>query len=219
MVNSKSSFWLALIFTAAVFLVGMLLGATFEGMRSRGLQTNLINSETNLIDQQLRNRAFTNFNINCDAAVKDLFVFADRIYEEAVQLERYDSASKFDSTPKILHKRYDLLRMMLWSESIEIKKECSSNFHTLVYIYKYDDEDVDVSAEQSFYSRFLAEFKGEHPDDVLLIPFAGDTGLDSVNLVLGSYNITESDLPVIIVDEKTIIREVITSDELENIVF
>jgi len=215
--NSKSAFWKALIFTIVIFGIGMVIGVIFENSRSNEVERNLMNSEINLIDEQVRASAIDTMNLDCEDITKGTFDFADRIYWEANQLEDYDVASKFTNFLSILHKRYDLLRFMVWSESIKIKGRCGNNFHTVVYLYDYDTGDINNRALQNSMSNLLLGLKESHPDEVLLIPMAVNLKLASVDMVVKSYNIKE--FPAIMIDEKNVVTGMITSEELEELIF
>ncbi|MBS3092794.1 hypothetical protein J4466_05240 [Candidatus Pacearchaeota archaeon] len=212
--NNKNAFWQALIFTIIIFVVGFIFGFFLEVFRGDKMELVLLNSEINLLDEQLRANTGDYFNITCNETKEGLFNFADRIYYEAIKLEKYENSERFSETLFLIHKRYDLLRMMLWSESIKAKKECTSDFHTVVYLYEYDIEDLGKQSKQVFFSRLLFDLKTKNPDKILLIPLAVNTELDSVNLSVRNYNI--STYPVIIVDEKKIFIDVIKFDDFER---
>ena len=217
MVSSKHAFWQALIFTIIVFGIGMLLGFFLENSRANSVESNLMNSEINLVDEQARNSAMENINISCNESIKSTFDFADRIYREAQQLEEYDAVSKFTSSLTILHKRYDLLRMMLWLESINVKKRCGNKFHTVVYMYDYNVGDINEKALQDSMSHLLTDLKNKYPDKVLLIPMAVNLNLDSISMAADSYKI--GDFPAIVIDENRTLIGLINSNQLENAVF
>ncbi len=218
MVNSsKHAFWQALVFTIVVFAVGFLLGFVLENNRSDNIELAIINSEINLLDEQIRSRGIEQFEIDCTLAKQSTFNFADKIYNEVLQLEKYDSSAKFTETLKTLHKRYDLLRMILWTEGIKIKKECDSDFHTIIYLFEYRAKDIETKARQASLSKLLVDIKEKNGDKVLLIPIAGNLELESVNLIVQKYRIKE--LPVIIIDEEKIVNNDITFENLEKIIF
>jgi hypothetical protein len=169
------------------------------------------------MDDQVRNRVVTDFNVNCDLATESVFQFADEVYEDALQLERYDAASQFGETFFILHRRYDLLRSLLWTESLELKRKCGNEVHTIVYFYEFQTEDLDKSSKQLFYSRLLLDVKLAYPNKVLLIPIAVDTDLSTVDLLTMNFGITE--FPSILIDEREIVDEVVTFDDFIGIVF
>ena len=212
--KNRDVFWQALLATAIIFAIGFIFGFFLEVFRGDKMEAVLLNSEINLLDEQLRTNVAGEFNVSCKDMKEGLFSFANTIYYDAIKLEKYEASEKFRETLFLIHKRYDLLRMMLWLESIEVKNKCKNNLHTVVYLYEFNTEDIDKKSKQVFFSRLLFDLKSKNPDKVLLIPIAIDTGLDSVNLTTRSYNI--SNYPVIIVDEKKIFNDVIKFDDFER---
>lgn len=215
--RSKGVFLQAFLFTIIVFGVGLLLGFYLESSRGSEVEKSLINSELNLLDEQLRNKMMGELNVSCADAKESTFDFADRVYGEAIRLEKYDGAAKFLDAMIVMHKRYDLLRMMLWSEAMGIRERCGNDFHTIVYVYEYKSDDLGKRAVQNSLEKVLSELKIRHPKEILLIPMAGNLGLDSVNMVKKEFGIEE--LPAIIVDEKQVVRELMSIDEMEDAVF
>lgn len=218
MINSKHAFWMALVFTLAVFIFGLVIGFFLESNRADEVQTNLIASELNLLDEQLRNKVNEKFDMDCTGSINDTFEFAERIFRESAKMEQYDSASNLDDALKILHKRYDLLRLMLWTEAIDLKKKCNNHFHTLIYIYAYDIDDIQKKSIQSSTSRLLFEFKEKYGAEVLLIPMAGNLELGAINKILNHYNVSAEELPVVIFDENYTLKSLVTREELEKII-
>lgn len=214
---SKHAFWQALVFSIIVFAMGLLLGFFLDLYRADKLEGNLINSELNLADEQLRIKTLDNFDIECDLAVDSLFNFADKIFWEALKLEEYDSASKIGDQFLILHRRYDLLRTMLWLESIELKKKCPGSFNTVVYLYEYNLDDTEVKSVQLFYSRLLLDLKYKYSSEIILIPIAVNMNLESLDLIIRDRNLTE--FPMILINEKEIITGVPTIEEVEEKIF
>ncbi|MBI2632599.1 hypothetical protein HYW75_06345 [Candidatus Pacearchaeota archaeon] len=149
MVNNKHAFWMALVFTLIIFALGLMSGFFFESSRADDLRLRVEHSEINLLDEQLRTRVISDLNVGCSLAMENTFDFADKIYEEAVKLEEYDSASKFTSSLMEVHKRYDLLRMMLWVEASKLRNNCTKDFHIAVYFFDYNIQDFDTRARQT----------------------------------------------------------------------
>jgi hypothetical protein len=211
--GDKSVFWQALVFTIIVFSIGLIFGFFMESWRADKSESSLMTSEINLLDEQIKSGLIRDSNISCELAKSSVFAFADKIYAEALNLEKYDSRTKFEREIMILlHKRYDLLRMMLWSEAVSLKDRCSG-FHTIVYFFDYDSQNIETKAKQDFYSRMLVDLKNRNPSKVLLMPVAGNLDIASVNLAMESYNL---DAPAILIDEKTAVSEIITLEELEK---
>lgn len=217
MVNNKSAFWKALIASLVIFAIGFTIGFYIENTRISLVETALLNSEINLIDEQIKSSTLQELNLDCNSSKESTFAFADRIYEEALRLEEYDSSNKLKNTLTTFHRRYDLLRALLWTESAKIRKSCPNQFHTIIYLYNYDTDGIKTKAEQLTMDRLLLDFKYNFPEKVLLIPMASNLNIESINLIMKKYNITES--PAIIIDDSKVIREIPTLKELEKIVF
>lgn len=214
---SKHAFWQAFVFTIFIFGIGLFLGFFFEHARVNAAQVTLLNSELNVLDEQVRERAVGTFDVECSAAVNSTFGFADMVYQEAIKLEEYDSSNKFPDILAALHRRYDLLRTMLWVDSVGLRERCGGNFHTVVYLYQYNTDDIEITSKQAYYSRVLYDLKLAHPNDMILIPIASDSDLASLNVLLDKYHLTQT--PAIIIDEHTIVDDLATFDQLETIIF
>ncbi len=217
MVNSKHAFWQALVVAIAVFGIGLAGGFFIESYRADSVKLSLLDSEIRVLDEQLRQRVLEQHNVSCTLAEQSLFDFADRIYFEAQKLENYDSSSKFSTSLTILHRRYDLLRTLLWQDSIRLRERCPLSFHTVIYLYEYSPEDIDMRARQSYFSRMLVEVKEDSGNEILLIPIATNMNLSSIDVLLENYELKES--PAIFIDERYAITTIITRDELERIIF
>jgi hypothetical protein len=212
MSGQKRVFWEALVLSIFVFSIGVALGYFIESVRVDKISEIYTNSELALLDSKLQSQIYELKGISCEAAQRKTIEFADRIYEEARMLDRYEEAQRLSETLIFEHKRYDLLRMSLWLNSIKIKEECNSTFHTLVYFYKYQDPSIDTKAMQGVYSKVLGEVKEELGSEVILIPIAADLQIESIELIMELYKV--EDLPSILIDEKIIKSGSITKEEI-----
>jgi hypothetical protein len=219
MVNSKNAFWQALVVTIFVFVAGLVLGFYIELSNVDKSDSLIRSSEVDFLDQQIKFSSLNSgINFNCENSRKDLFDFADQIYADAVKFEEEDAQSKFTEEQRdILHKRYDLLRVNLWIESLKLRKNCNGSFHTILYFFDYSSPDVDIRSEQRIMSLVLLDLKYKYPNDILLLPIAANMGLDSIDMIKENYNISTS--PTLIIDESLVIDTLITADELEKKVF
>ena len=213
--NRKHVFWQALLSAALIFGIGLLLGVVLEDSRSRGVETILLGSEINVLDSQLLGQVSNMFNVSCDVSTESLIEFTDSIYEEAKLLEEYDASSQLTGTLEILHRRYDLLRVLVWMQAIDLKENCGRDFHTVVYIFQYKDPGVGTRSTQSVFSKFLEELKAKYGSDLILIPIAGDLELGSVELIKKQYNI--EDYPAVILNEDKVVRDLIELKDIEGL--
>lgn len=201
----RNVFLQALFMTLLIFGIGLFFGLILESNRSDKAEVVLLNSEIRLLDEQLRLKALNNFNVSCSYAKNNTFEFADEIYYEARNLEKYDSSRNFKDTFQVLHKRYDLLRFLLWSEAIDTQARCGKDFHIVVYLYDYNTEEVKKRAMQNYFSRFLTELKQKYPDKVLLLPMAADMNVSSIDIVASRYKVDK--YPAVVFDGSLVLYE------------
>lgn len=214
--NNKHAFWQALILTLIVFNIGIYFGYSLEKNRVEKIDQLYISSELELLDIRAQNDIYTFNNINCDNLIKENILFADRIYEEAKLLDDYEGASRISDALILRHKKYDILRTQLWINSIKLKEKCKISYHNVVYFYKYSNNNppIETKAKQSTFSRKLGDLKNEKGERILLIPISGDADFGAIRILMNNYNITEQELPVVLIDEKIKITEI---EDLENI--
>ncbi len=185
-------------------------------VQSDNIFSRLVDSEINILDEQLRQRILIDANVSCAIAKASLFSFADKIYEEAIELEEVDSTGRIGDLTT-LHRRYDLLRTLLWVEAEDIRARCNETFHIVTYLYLYNNEDIDVSSRQNYFSRLVFDLKTERPEEIVLIPIAVDTKVESVEVIIESRGLNV--FPVILVDGYEVVSDLISLDELDNLVF
>jgi len=214
--NQKYAFLWALIITLMVFNIGIFLGYQLE--KSRINKINELYSETDLylLDQRIQSDAFDIVDLNCNSSLEENIKFADKIYEDARQIQKYENANQITSPITAEHKKYDLLRTLFWINSIRIKQKCGFNYHHIVYLYKYNNPSLEQVAKQRTLSNLLFELKQEKADKIMLIPIAGDNDLPSVSLLMDKYGINKEELPVILIDEKIKITEFSDRAEIEK---
>ena len=152
-------------------------------------------------------------DINCEETIKKNIEFANKVYDEAKILDQYEGASRIKNTLFQYHKKYDLLRALLWLNSIKIKERCWGDFHTIVYLYDYQSEDLEQKSKQAVFSNFLADLKDEFGDNIILIPIAKNLGISSLDLLIKDYGINETS---IILDEKVVVSNPSNLYEIEN---
>jgi len=214
--SQKNVFWQAFLLALFIFLVGIFLGFILENSRINEINNLYKISEINLLDVNLQNEIYSLKDFNCEFAIEENLNFADRIYNEAKILERYEKAGKLKEEMSIQHKKYDLLRAVLILNSIKLKERCNHSPNVLIYFYKYNDVLMNLKAKQSIFSKKISQLKEEFGKELLIIPLSGDNNLSSINLFLDKYNVSVNELPVIIINEKTKITELEDLNELEK---
>jgi hypothetical protein len=213
--NQKYIFLYALILTLVIFNLGIFMGYMLESSRLDKINVLYSNAELELFDQMAQKQSMEVLNLDCNTLVSENIKFGDEIFTEALQIQKYEDANRISNDIIFQHKRFDLLRTMFWMNSIKIKQDCNSNYHNVVYFYKYNSPSIAQDSKQKFFSDLLQQVKEKEGDNMMLIPIAGDNNIPSVNILLDKYNITE--FPTILIDEKTKLTDVKSVDEIENL--
>lgn len=212
--NTKHVFWEALLITIVVFIFGILLGAAFESNRLDTIEDYYTISEISMMDILALNDILQMENISCENLVVANADFADRIYEEAKLLEKYDGAGKISDDLKLAHKKYDLMRTFLWVNSIKTFERCGEGYNVVVYLYQYESSDLTQKAIQNVWSKVLLDLKEEMGSSIILVPIAADANLASLDTLLRDFEITQ--YPVVIINNKEIIEELSSVDDLKK---
>lgn len=213
-VRNRNIFWEAFILAVFIFASGILLGYLLEMNRTSKIISIYQQIELDLLDNRLQDSIISLNSIDCDKFFKETLVFADRIYEEAKTLEKYEDSSQLSEGLMLQHKKYDLLRTELWINSIKLKEKCSQNFSIIVYFYEYKTSNLDVKSMQKIFSNKLAEIKGVKGAKLILIPIAGNMEINSVDYLKSVYNI--SSYPVILIDENIKIESIEDLNKIES---
>lgn len=213
MVNKKHVFWQAFFLTILFFLIGLVLGVYLEQVRADNVNVSFYDSEVSLYDSFALGTLFENPNASCDKLREADIAFADKIYDEARQLEKFDDSSKLTDSVKSIHRKYDLLRTMLWINSMAVKEKCG-NLDIVVYLYIYDTDDISIRSEQEVWGKILQELKGEKGGDIILIPIAVDSRVSSLDYLIDTHNVKK--FPAVIINDKNVVYEIKTADELKS---
>ncbi len=210
--NRKRVFWEALLLTVVIFVFGILIGVGFESGKVEQIREYYSYSEASIMDIFALNNLIGLGEANCSNLVNANFEFADRIYDEARLLEKYESSGKITEGMILEHKKYDLLRTLLWINEMKTAEKCGRDYHTIIYLYEYQPEDLAQKATQSVWSKILFDLKIEYGKKILLIPIAVDSDLVSLNSVIDKYFIEK--YPVLVIDNKDILDKISSVKDL-----
>jgi hypothetical protein len=211
--SKKNVLWEALIVTIVIFLAGLFLGMLIETSNSVEISNLFTQSEISLTDAVAASRLSEDFNFECEAIKKNNIEFADKIYEEAKVLEKYEESGKLIGSMKLLHKKYDLLRTLLWVSNQKSLDRCE-NYNLIVYLYEYDSEDTDKEVMQSVWSKILLEVKNED-NNILLLPIAANQNLTSLNLLISEYEIKQ--FPALAINNEYILYDLQNTDQIQKL--
>tara|TARA_Y100000310_G_C20532552_1_gene739230 strand:- start:391 stop:1065 length:675 start_codon:yes stop_codon:yes gene_type:complete len=204
-----------LLLTLLILVIGFLIGIQVEQYRTNKIISNYKIFEVDALDLKLQNFYYQIMGkSSCNIAVEQNFIFADKIYNQGLILEKYEEANELSKDILLEKKRYVLLKTELWLNSILLREKCEGAFDTVVYIYSQNEGgEMGKKAEQDAVSNVLRSIKEERGNEIILIPIAGDLGLDSVELQMQVHKIDY--LPSVIINELHILEGFKNKEEVE----
>lgn len=212
--NPKRAFLEAFFLAIIVFILGLLIGVSFEDSRLNQINQYYTNSEISLMDSVALNRISELKNISCDEMINYDFEFADKIYNEAILLEKYEESGKITDSINVAHKRYDLLRTILWINVMKTREKCQENFNSVVYLYNYNTNDLTERAQQIVWSRILFDLKQKTGEKIILIPISVNNDITSLKLLVNEFKIER--YPVVIINEKSVIYDLTSVEDIQK---
>jgi hypothetical protein len=194
--------WKAAILTAIVFIAGLGVGVFLDDQRVAQTRAQLTDVDLQWNDARLASLYYlqhATFDAYfCKSAIDANLAFNDRIYQQGLQLERFEQVNRF--APELLQekKRYAMLQLQFWLNGLALKKTCNASYSTLVYFYYHYDQNV--SAQQKAQADVLTEMKSKCGANLYLIPLPLDLDISTISLIASQYNINSA--PSLLVDEK-----------------
>jgi len=211
--NKKNVFWEALILTIVVFVLGIMIGVSFEKNKLDEINRYYSESDAVLMDMLALQKITDSGISNCSLVSEANLKFADRVYDEAILMEKYETSQKISEGMEITHKKYDLLRTFLWMNSIKSRETCTKDFSVVVYLYEYNTNDLAQKAVQGVWSKVVYDLKQKEGDSMILIPIAVDTNVTSLDLLVDKFDIKS--YPAIIINDEKVIYDLKTPSDLE----
>lgn len=212
----KDVLWKAGVLTLIVFVAGIGVGVYMDTARVGLTQERLTEIDLEWNDARLQSLYYTTMNDSesCAAAVDANLDFNEKIYAEGQTIEKYESVNRF--APQLIQekRRYALLQLQFWMNSIALKERCGADYHTLVYFYSHYNESA--TTEQRLQSIVLTELKKKCGNSVLLIPLPTDIDLTSVELLTETHGIRTT--PSILIDESTVLHGLKSLEDIEQFV-
>jgi hypothetical protein len=212
--NPKRAFLESFFLALVIFVLGIFLGISFEDSRLNEINEYYALSEISLIDSLALGKMSNLNTFNCSDLVKNNIDFADKIYEEALLLEKYEQSGDLTESLKIAHRKYDVLRTLLWINVIDTKEKCKKNISSVVYLYEHESEEIGEKANQVVWARILFDLKQKYSDKILLIPISVNSDVSSLDLMTRKLGISK--YPAVVINEKIVLYDLTSLENLEK---
>lgn len=211
----RKTFLRTAIITAAVFFLGIFLGILFDAQRVEETKEKLTKMDIDWNDakvQSLYYQTFSNALGFCGSATAANMEFADKIYKEGLEIERYEKINRFTPSLILEKKRYALLQLQFLLNAINLKETCNVNYSTIVYFYSHYDESLKI--QQDLQSASLIEIIHECKPQPAVVPIPSDLDIITVNLLKRQHNITK--IPSLLIDESIVLEGLQTKNSIKQ---
>jgi hypothetical protein len=204
MVKPKNSFRFYVIVSfflaSIVFLSGISIGFLINDFKQQDLNADLISIkdsvEKNEVEIALMN--YLNDNISCDYLNLRLNSINERVYDLGLKVGTYENSNGIlNDDYSTLKKSYINSLINNWINVQTAKKLCNLNYSIILYFYTFK-EDCNLCEEQAM---VLSTIKNLYGSNVMIYSIDSTLGLDSVNILRYSYNITQ--YPSLVINSKT----------------
>jgi len=199
--------------TIVVFIIGFIVGMWFDSLRLEDVKGRLTEIDNLWNDARLLSdyiKKFSNISNYCNFLLEENLKSGDRIYAEGLRIEEYEKANRFAPSLTLEKKRYALLDLQFWINSIELKELCKANYSTVTYFYSYYNKTL----EQRFQDRTLFDLKQKCGPKIIYITFPADMDISTIDAIKSIYNIKK--IPAILINESLVLSVPVSMNDLEK---
>jgi hypothetical protein len=206
--SGRKTFIIAGVLTALVFFAGIAVGVWLDASRLEDVRSVLEDINDRWNDARMQSLYYQTFEGTgnfCAAALKSNLEFNQNIYEEGLKIDRYEKVNKFTPSLILEKRKYALLQLQFWMNSVQLRRSCGFNYTTLVYLYSTNET---YGIDQKLQSAVLLDAKEKCGDDLMLIPLPADLGdgftVQTIELLKTSHDVTK--YPTVIVNETVVLQ-------------
>jgi len=209
----KNVFLKATILTIVVFVIGFFVGVFFDNLRLEEIKGRITEIDNLWNDARLLQsyiQKFSNITPHCEFLLDENLKLGDRIYAEGLRIERYEDTNRFAPFFDLEKKRYALLDLQFWINSIDLKRLCNADYSTVIYFYSQYSE----TPEQGFQDQVLLDLKQKCGPQIIYITFPADMEISTIEVIKNIYKIEK--IPSILINESILLSSPVSMGELEK---
>ncbi len=205
------------ILSVFILLIGVMIGILVDNYRVSQIRESISESEIRWNDALLLNLHLEKLGKNyCDLAFDENLNYNDKIYDYGRTTEKRIEATTFTPELEQEWRRYVLLQVQFWFNSIDLKEKCGFDYYNVVYISQKKNTANAEEINNKLQSSALLDLKEKCGNKIMLIPLTADADLTVIDAIVKQFSITE--YPTVIIDEKYVLQGPTTIGELEKIV-
>ena len=203
------------ILSTVIFLGGIYIGYTMQGneINSTSVDISSIKGQIGELEIMMLMNS-VNKNLTCTYLEDNVIPVQnelENVRKKVVIMEndvKLRNSKEYDELAENLIK----LRIRYWMLGEEIRKNCDQNLTTILYFYTMNQkcQDCDIMGYE------LTDLSSKCK--VIIAPIPVDSKIDLVRTFDEYYNLSQKEVPVLIINQNQTIKGLINENELEKIV-
>lgn len=204
------------IFSLFIFLIGIMVGIWIDNYRISSIRSSLAETDIDSNDARLLSSYLQRFGKDyCAVALEQNLAYNNKIYQDGREIEEKIDANIFTPEVEQEWRRYTLLQVQFWLNSIELKDKCDFDYHNVVHLFREKNATREEEIDNKVQSSVLLDLKEICGRKMMLIPVTFDTNLIVVDAVAKQFNIKE--YPAVIIDESSVFQGLTSKETLNSL--
>jgi len=199
----------SLILTLVVFSAGVFLGIWLEDMRINHIKNRLLEVEVNWNDVRMQSSLM---ETSCPIALDVNKEFGEKLLKEGEEIERYEKANVMSQEIITQKKKYALLQIQYWLNTVKLRERCNASINTVLYFYSQFDPNVRL--QQNIQSRVLVDLIHDCKGKLITFPLPIDLDIASVEILKRRFNVTKA--PSLVINETVVLEGLQSRQTLEK---
>jgi hypothetical protein len=212
----RSIYFETFVISTLIFLAGIMFGIWLDNYRLSNIRQSLLAESIFWDDILFLSKSSSLFAKDfCDKALELNLLYNQRIYERGKEIEQAIRKDIFLPEMKEELKRYTLMQVQFWMNSIELRERCNYTYHTVVHLQEFYPKNFEAISDNRAQANIMLNLKERCGSKIMLIPVNVDLNLTSVDAILSRYEIKK--FPAVIIDEKYIFQGLTSFETLNKI--
>lgn len=202
---------LSVIIAFVIIAVVLVVGYFYDSNKISYLSANLQNYEQNVNELELATLLTTNSTFSCNVLTENLYEIASEMQNLGRELSSSNLASS-EVNYQQLNDQYTYVRVEYWLLANKINSLCGNNLVTVMFIYPGN------GGTNSIVEGDELSFLAYKNNSLVVSAIDGNLNLSVVSILLKSYNISNSSLPALIINDKYVEEGFVNTSEIEKLV-
>ena len=203
---------LSIIIAFAIVAVILIAGYFYDSNKISYLSNNLQTYEQNVNELELATLiTTTNNTFSCSVLSGNLYNIANELQNLGKQLTSSTLANSEVSYSQ-LNDEYTYVRIEYWLLANKINSMCGNQLATVMFIYPGS------GGTNSIVEGDELSFLSSRNDSLVVSAIDGSLNLSIVSILLKSYNISNSSLPALIIDDKYVKEGFVNTSQIKSLI-